>query len=294
MTAEDVAEVAERDPRALEIDPRTRPVRFSALKHMAASPAHYRWACQDQREETLSMRIGSGTHALLFGTPKVVVYRGGDLTVQVEGTGKNKGTFTTKVKTYTDVRNGQLWDEFQAKHAGDCILSETELAKSEAMARAITSDMAADSLLFAPGAQHELDIHWEFRGRACKGRVDALTPTAIPDLKTTKDANPKWFPRQAYQMGWLSQATWYADGAEAAGLGWRHPYLVAVENSAPYPVTVWRLTDAAIVEARRIYRAWFDQLLHCELENIWPGYAGDVLDLDVPGYLQRGDVAAND
>ncbi len=230
------------------------------------------------------MRIGSGTHAILFGTPKVVVYRGGDFA-------DAKG----KVKTFTDVRNGACWEAFQAEHRGACILSETELAKSEAMARAITSDMAADSLLFAPGAQHELDIQWEYRGRACKGRLDALTKDAIPDLKTTKDANPRWFPRQAFQMGWLSQAVWYADGAEAAGLGWRHPYLVAVENSAPYPVTVWRLTDAAIVEARRIYRGWFDQLLHCEVENLWPGYAGDVLDLDVPGYLQRTAAdAAND
>lgn len=258
------------------IDPRTVPIRYSHLKSMAKSPAHYFESVQDHREETLAMRLGSGTHALLFGTPAVVVYRGGEM-VDAKG----------KTKTYTDVRSGALWEAFEKEHAGACILSETELAKATAMARAITSDMAADSLLFAPGAEHEKEVSWTYRGRKCRGRFDAITADAIPDVKSTRDASPKWFPRQAAQMFWTVQGCWYADGAEAAGLGWRQPYIVAVESSPPYPVTVWRMPEETIAESRRIYQGWFETLLRCEADNVWPGYSGDVLDLEIPYYMRQ-------
>lgn len=273
------------------IDPRDVDVRFSWLKYMDQSPLHYVDAVQDQREETLSMRLGSGTHALLFGTPKVVVYRGGKLEKQVEGTGKNRGTFRTVTKTYTDVRNGELWELFEREHAGDCILNETELAKATSMARAISSHMHADRLLFSPGTQHEVDVRWVLKGRQCRGRFDALAPKAIPDLKTTKSADPRYFVKQAYESHWVVQGPWYADGAESAGLGWRQPYLVAVENSPPYPVTVWELPDETIEYGRRTYHGWLDRLLECEAANSWPGYSPSVQVLHLPHYARtaQGD-----
>jgi hypothetical protein len=76
MSAELRDELARNDVRRL-VDPRGVPVRFSHLKAMDRSPAHYVHAVQHEREESLSMRLGSATHALVFGTPRVVVFRGG-------------------------------------------------------------------------------------------------------------------------------------------------------------------------------------------------------------------------
>lgn len=270
MTLEQRDELATRDPREMSIVPSMTPVRFSNLKAMEQSPQHYLHALQGGREETLAMRLGSGTHAKLFGTPEIVVYRGGELA-------DAKG----KIKTYTAVRNGACWEAFQAANRGKLILSEAELTESEAAARAIQSDLTADALLFAPGTKHEHRIEWWFMGRRCQGTLDAFGPTAIPDLKRTEAANPARFPWWAWKMFWPVQATWYADGAASAGLGWRQPFLVAVESSEPYAVTCWRLTEAAIEESRRIYTKWFRRLLECEASDLWPGYATSVLDLDI-------------
>lgn len=258
ISAELVAELASNEKRPQ--DPRYAKVRFSALKHMARSPLHYRHALQHGMEETLSMRLGSGTHALVFGTPKVVVFK--------------------------PRRAGKLWDAFEAEHVDDVILNEREHAIATAMARALTTDFLADMLTFAPGTEHERKVEWKFGNRECSGRIDALGPDFLIDLKAVQDADPRWFPYQVRRMYWAEQVTWYADGCEAAGLGWRHPHLVAVENSAPYAVSVWRLTEADIVAARNRYSRWLVDVLQCEAANKWPGYSSEVISL---GFTNGGD-----
>lgn len=269
-----------------EIDPRTIPVRYSNLKAIKRSPLHYWHAVQrGGLEETLSMRLGSGTHALILGKPEIVVYRGGTLLVEKVTKGKKGApdTVTMVPKEYTAVRNGACWEAFEEANRGKLILSETELETATAMARALTSDMHADSLLFAPGTLHEHRIEWTMMGRRCSGTLDAIGPIALPDLKCTKDASPRWFPMQARQMAWHGQVAWYRDGAEAAGYGSKEPYLVAVENSAPFAVQVFRLTDADYQDGRRLYTEMLERLLECEAMNLWPSYLDGVADLNVFG-----------
>lgn len=243
----------------MTIDPSTVPVRFSNLRRIAQSPAHYRHAVQfADNESTLARRLGTGAHALTFGTPPVV--------------------------QYTDRRAGKAWEAFRAEHeaAGVVILNAKEYAAAIAIARAIRSDRYASPLLLGPDVQREIQVSWEFNGRACTGRIDALHPTAVVDLKTARTAEPARFAQAGRWSGYHAQVAWYADGIEAAGLGWRHPYLIAVESTAPNPVTVMKLTDRAIEQGRALYRGWFERLLVCEASNEWPGYAQGVVDFDVP------------
>jgi hypothetical protein len=245
---------------------------------MERSPAHYVYSVQYEREETLSMRLGSACHALVFGTPKVVVFTGGFF----------------NGKQYKGSRTGAMWEDFQRRHAKDVIVSEAELAAATAMARSLTTDMVADPLLFAPDTRHELRMEWEMRGRRCSGTMDAFGPVALCDLKGVKDANPRWFPHQARRMAWHGQVAWYRDGAEKAGLGSREPYLIAVENSAPWVVTVFRIDDATYRAGRALYEGWFDRLLECEAANEWPGYASSAVPLLIGDYAEPAaeDVAA--
>jgi hypothetical protein len=261
-------------------------VRASLLKCFARSPAHAKFFIDGGfTDETLSMRLGTGGHALLFGTPEVVVYRGGVLKKEKTKKGKKGEPDTIEVieKEYSDVRNGELWDLFKVEHAGKVILNETEHAKASAMARAVQSHPDADRLLFSPGTVHEQLVEWIYDGRRCTGRLDSLGLRAIADLKCVQDASPRRLPWQARKMGWAAQLAWYSDGVELAGMDARPSYLIAVENSPPFNVQVYEMTLEDMEFGRDQYIAWFDRLIECERDNAWPGYHDGILPLNVLG-----------
>lgn len=270
--------------------------RISLLKCFLKSAAHAKaFIDGGKNDETLSLRLGTGGHALTFGTPPVVVYRGGVLKKEKPKKGKKGEPDTIEIveKEYTDVRNGELWELFKAEHEGRVILNETEHAKASAMANALHSDPYAAPLLFGPGTQHEIMVTWMLAGRRCTGRLDALGPDAVVDLKCVADASPRAFRYASEKYGFGAQAIWYADGCELAGLGERKPYLIAVESSPPHLVQVYELNADDIEIGRRQYNAWLDRLLECEAANYWPGYVDGVAPLNtrnVPPPAEPDDV----
>jgi hypothetical protein len=238
------------------VDPRSVPVRFSNLKRMAQSPAHYRAACQYPDGDTLSRRLGRGVHAMLFGQPLVL------------WTGK--------------VRNGKAWDAFEGLHSDKEILNAKEHAQASSITRAIRSNADAARLLF-DGTTLERRIHWQLQGRDCAGTPDAVGPLGLVDLKTARTTEPDKFVRAASWMAYHAQLAWYRDGCELAGLPRPDPcFIVAVESVEPYAVTVLRLTERALDQGRRLSRLWFERLLVCEASNEWPSYSQSIVDFDLP------------
>jgi hypothetical protein len=255
ISAELLDELAEA-PRSA--DPRFVPVRFSNLKRMKDSPAHYRHACQfSDDSESLARKMGTVTHALCFGTPEVVVY--------------------------TKRRQGKAWDQFNAEHtaAGMVIASPREYAASKAMADALRSHPIAAPLMFDGGCSYEQQVSWRMNDLSCTGRIDVIHPAAVVDLKTARTARPESFLRSAEWMGYHAQVVWYMDGLAAAGSDLLAPYIIAVESGAPNPVVVFKLTEQAVDMGRRLYRLWLEQLAGCIESNQWPGYAQSVVDFDV-------------
>lgn len=290
--------------------------RISLLKCFAKSARHAKaFIDGGKNDETMSQRLGTGGHALTFQTPEVVVYKGGILKTEkvkkprkkagddeqpevaapsvvrvvsldpllVEVSVSEKGLdgceFTSK--TYSDTRTGALWEAFETANDGKVILNQTEYDRASGMANALHSDPYAAPLLFAPGTQYEQLVEWYVRGRRCTGRFDALGTAAVGDLKCVTDASPSAFRRQAERYGWVAQGVWYADGCVAAGLGWRTPYLIAVESAAPHNVQVYELNADDIAFGRRQYNAWLDRLLECEAADYWPGYVEGIVPLNV-------------
>lgn len=238
------------------------PVRFSSLKHMSKSPAHYRHALISGVKETKAMRVGTLVHAETFDQDGPVIYEG--------------------------ERRGNAWKAFKEENTGVEIVTRSEADKAAdvtcALREAILSHPTASGLL---SGRIEERIFWSIGGRACQGTPDVLgtdgVDAFITDLKTTADANPAKFPWFAQRMGYVAQLAWYMDGVRAAGLG--NPtrgFIVAVESKAPYVVSCFELTPEAIDMGRRQYRIWFEQLLVCEASNSWPGYCSAIVPLNAP------------
>lgn len=216
---------------------------FSDLKRIAQSPAHCLHSITHHGSEaTTSTTLGSALHSLALGGPRVVTFDG-----------------------RRDKRNND-YQAFLADNGDSIILNAREYEITVGMAEALKRDrFAMDALR----GRHEIPLSWTWCGRECATRgVDVDTGRCITELKTTKYAHPEWFQGEARRRGYVEQLVWYANAVE----GDRELRIVAVENSAPFAVTVFRVTPELREQAERRLRLWMERFLSCEESNEWPAY----------------------
>ncbi len=254
------------------------PIRFSRLKKMAKSPAHF-LAYDDT--QTSAMLVGQATHAYLLGQKeRVAVYTGGRRDDRIKA-----------------------WQEFKAEHAGQVILIPSEFETTEQMRRAVERHPRAMELL---EGECEKTIHWEIGGRKCKGTPDCVRVFTdrkrVVELKTGQTSSPGLFFWQAKKMFYNAQIDWYSHGVDLsmsyAKVPTEEHFIVAVESAAPFPVTVINCRPSILNAGRRTWRSWWETLINCEASDMFPGYAqGDVDWEDIEGAddeLEWDDDADND
>ena len=253
------------------------PVRFSNLKLLGQSPAHYKHRIDTQESgKRRAMTVGTVAHSMVLGGFDAVVYPG-------------------------KVRNGKVWEAFKAERIkadpNVLILLQSEHDAAAGCARSIQRHKNAMYLL---EGVHEAELAaWDWAGRPCGGRPDCVAPKWITELKTSATSEPWRFTRMGLRMHYHGQLAWYLDGNEARGGTAREAYIVAVETVPPYVVTCFEVTPKALDAGRRQNVLWMEELRRCEASDHWPGYtqAGAVFDIpddeeDVA--LTFGDEAGND
>lgn len=240
---------------------------FSALKHMARSPAHYLAAKKEPRDSA-SMKRGRAVHIACLEPHKfkdeVVVFDG-------------------------DRRAGKAWEAFEAAHASKEILTAKEYAVVEASACAVRTSPLA--MKYLQDGQAEQTILWEHMGFQLKARLDWISPLALADLKSTKDASLDGFGREVMTYQTLPQCAWYRDAHEFV-TGERRPFvLIPVEATYPHAVQVYKISEAQLELGRFVYRGWLEKLARCLESNAWPGYSETEVDLILPSWAFREEAA---
>lgn len=233
------------------------PVRFSSLKYMAQSPAHYACALAKPKKQTKAMLLGDALDAMFFRTKEVLVFEGAS-------------------------RRGKNWDTFAEQNPEAVKLLAPEQLQCDGMLQALQAHKEAMNLL-AEG-QCQKQIEWTMSGRPCRGTPDCFTRNQIVELKTCRTANPNYFPYDARKMAYHAQLAWYLFGLVTAGLAESKAAcsIVAVESSPPYPVTIFSVSNRAFDEGTKLWRLWFERLLVCEASNVWPAYTEAVVEFDTP------------
>lgn len=231
------------------------PLRFSQLKRMGQSPAHYAAGVEPSSG---SIDIGNAADNLILGGVPVICYPGA-------------------------TRRGKEWEKWRDdQDPSALIVTRTQLASAEGMARSVQKHR--DALRLLDGIVRETQF-WTLQGRSCRGTPDVWAGRRLVDLKTSETSDPRRFPWKVRQFAYHAQLSWYQDGLHLAGLGRPEEcYIVAVEQAAPYVVTVFRLTEHILDLGARLCRLWFEQLRTCEASGQFPGYSQSIVDLDLPEY----------
>jgi exodeoxyribonuclease VIII len=237
---------------------REHPLRNSHLKAMQRSALHARHAVLTDSEPSLAMRVGSGVHSLLLGGPPLVLYPG-------------------------KVRRGKEYEAFVAAQPdGALIMTGADYDRSHRIADSVRNDKLATDVLFRPGSVYEKTIFFDQNGRARRCTPDVRSASHLVELKSTRDASPEKFTRDAIRMGYHCQLADYGNAIfQTTGVFPDDVFIVAVEQHAPFGVSVHRLTARALEMGERLVRTWLEQFMACEASDQWPGYSQSVVEFDI-------------
>jgi len=194
------------------------------------------------------MQLGSAVHALAFKTRPVIAYDG--------------------------VRRGKQWDAFKVDHPDKLILSMAENYHVQGMAKALLESKVAVQVM---DGMAEQTILFDYFGRKCRATPDVRGKDFVTDLKTAKSADPRQFQWASLRMAYHAQMKMQCEAAKVDTA-----YIVCVESAEPYPVTVFRVTDEALIEGDKLLTLWMERLINCEASQHYPPYVDCIVPLDVP------------
>ena len=236
------------------------PVRFSHLRAYGKSAMHGKHARERDSEQTTAMQRGSAVHALVFATKKVVGYPGAQ-------------------------RRGKEYEAFAQQHADAEILTMAEYDKALRMAGAVVDSTLAAPLL---KGTTETTIRFEWMGLQCRVTPDVRGASWLTELKSSATADPMRFPWVALRHHYHAQMRFQQI---ACGMQPQDCYIVCVESEEPFPVSVFRIDEKALVLGEKLLVSWAERLKNSEQSDLYPPYATCIMPIDAPDdlNLEYGD-----
>jgi len=238
---------------------------YSRIKHLRESAKHFRHACDNPKKSSSSMVFGSLVHLLVFEREKFD-------------------------ERYIVTANRRFWLKNAAAETGRDLVTEAEFKAANQAARNVTSHPWVAELLADKRTEVETAHFWTQPGFGeVRMKVDAarLSPDGLHgvDLKTTRSTHPLSFRRDARMFGYEVQCAHYLHGlADRYGVELGnvavHWSIIAVENVAPFDVTVFHFSVDTIDKALCEYDALAELYEICVEFDIWPGRAEEA-DLDL-------------
>ncbi len=185
---------------------------------------------------------------------------------------------------------GKTWRAEQ-EEAGLTIVKKVDYEIALAMLQAINAHPFARAAFMNGTPEQSLfwqDEEFDIWRRCRLDWLPAAGGVIFTDYKSALSAHPDAVSKTMTNYGYAQQAAWYIDGVKALGLA-ENPAFVFVfqEKTPPYLVTVAQPSDAAVGWGRILNRKAMAIFAECLVKDEWPGYAQDIITVDLPGWAER-------
>lgn len=253
-------------------------VQSTTFKEFLKSAAHFQHMRTAQREEKEPFYFGQMFHSRTLEKKKIVACPKFDKRKPEE-----KAAEAAWIAANKDKLIYSWFDKAEANMAA--------LEKIEGMARAVESHPTASDLLSEGEA--EVSAFSMYQDVPVKARFDWLRPDPIiVDLKSTKCAHPDAFSKDIFNYGYHISAAWYSlVHYLVTGKAPEAFILIAVEKTAPYAVSVFRLKPEMIQLGHDLIATHLPRLKECLERNVWPAYPTEILDIGIPTWAENKTLA---
>lgn len=274
----------------------------SRLAHLARSPLQYRHALTAPAERTEALDRGTALHLAvlepeLFASRYVVA----EPCDAILKSGKRAGETCGNPGLFL-LRDGMGWACGQhLRGFGSSIDDTTEVLAAETHERvigmrdAILAHPLARSLFDGAG-EFECSLVFESEAVLCKSRPDRLVRRAGMNvqLKSTRDASPRTFPRDAENRGYFRSLALCRRGLRALGWPYRSTAVLAIEPEPPFDLACYLVDEAALDSADREVSRLLARYRMCTEAGDFPGYTPEMFaTLTRPAWAQTEEERAN-
>lgn len=246
-------------------------VNVSSLKPMRLSPAHYRYAIEEDDDDRK-------TSALVVGT---LVHKA---RLEPEGFG---GCYVVRPAQWEDWRtkDAKAWRDAQTLPVLTPSEEEVVFRCAKALAGVeILNQMAAGGFREVVCFKRHERTGLMLKGRADLMAHDADGKTWLLDIKTVIAgmASRDTFAKRIADLDYHMQDAFYSDlfGAD-------HFVFVAVEKVGYNGVGIYQLGSDDRELGRRTNDALLQKLAECRRSDIWPGYPQEVRSIELPRWKRK-------
>lgn len=242
-------------------DPKYHGLSKGGIDRLESTPAHFKAQLVSKNPPTAEMVFGSAFHTY---------------TLQPENISK-------EIRVQKTVKKSDR-DEL-ALNAGKLLITPDQENDILCMQESLKASRTASGLINHADSVKEQSIFWDEAtyGFRCKCRPDIMIPSLgiLADVKTTRDANPNKFLKDAlWNYNYFMQAAWYLTGINAVQETYFQTFLyICVEKSPPYAVAVYRATQIRLDDARAKIRPLLALYAECLKNDNFPGYPDEIMDL---------------
>lgn len=204
--------------------------------------------------------------------------------------GRGRPMAVAEFKDFTTKAAKEFRTEQEA--AGKLVILAKHMARADELAREARPQLAAaghgDAFI---GGQAEVMLAWREGDLWFRSLVDWMGDASrIYDLKTGGlSSAPHVVQERPSTDGWDIQAAMIERGLDVLdpdGAGRRQFHFVAVENEAPYALTVVRISEADMTMGRKKLAYAIDVWARCTATGEWPRYRAETVISRPRGYLE--------